>query len=72
MSLLIRTFRFARWASSLPNPPTREQVQGYLQCSGTVAVAWRRAWLASLPDAPAITYGTTGGNRHGTQPIAET
>lgn len=63
--LLERAFRFARWAAALPKPPTRDEVQGYLQCTGPMAARWRRTWLASLPDkkTPARSTSVTGGNR---------
>lgn len=51
-------FKFAIWAASLSRPPTRIEVQGFLQCSGPTAADWRRRWLRVLP-----TTNQAGGKR---------
>lgn len=52
-SILKQAFAFALWASSRPAPPTWQEVQGYLQCTGMKARTWRRAWMACIPRVPA-------------------
>lgn len=64
ISNLRTAFRFAQWASTLPKPPTKLQVMNFLQCTGPMAVNWRRAWLSNLPNP--FPQDASGGNRHPT------
>ena len=61
ISNLRTAFRFAQWAQSRPKPPTKLQIMVFLQCTGPMAVSWRNAWLANLPN-PYLRH-PTGGNR---------
>ena len=54
-------FRFAQWASSQPQPPTKLQVMRFLQCTGPMATRWRNAWLDNLPNP--FLQPPSGGNR---------
>lgn len=40
-------FEFARWAITLPKPPTIEQIVEQMTVSRSTAYRWRFAWLAS-------------------------
>lgn len=47
--LIREAFAFARWAASVPKPPTWQEIQGFLQCNSVKARRWRRLWLKTLP-----------------------